>query len=74
LQRAGEQHVHNDRPAVGVQLQDILASKGRRGREIKCDALVKGSAIGIAETSQRDAARRRHITEQFLRDLRNERA
>ncbi len=73
LQCAREQHVHDDGPAVTVQLENVFASeRGRRG-EIQREPIVECVSVGVAKCSQHCASRPRHFAENLTRDRRGER-
>ena len=74
LQRAREQHVDDDRPAVTVQLEHVFAGeRGRRGEEQR-EAVVERLPSASRNGAEHCAPRPRHFAENLARDLAAQRA
>ena len=68
LQRPLQQHVHDHRPAMPLQLQYILTGKGSRPTEKQCDALVNRLTSGVEESRMPCEARAREFPKHGLGD------
>src|SRR5690606_761378 len=64
LQAARQQHAHHHRAAMSLQLENVLAGKGIRCREIQQQALIEGSAVGSEKACQTGATRFRFCATQ----------
>ncbi len=57
LDATPKQHLQDDRPAVPLQLKNILAGVGRRSREKENQPIVDRPAVGRAENHPGSASR-----------------
>ena len=57
LQTALEQHLHDDRAAMALQLEHVFTSEGRGGGKVERDALVERHPVSIKEAGKHCLAR-----------------
>ncbi len=66
LHAARQQHLQQHRPAMGLQLEHVLAGVGMRRRKVKRQAAVDGAAVCRQQRQQRGLARHQHAPAQGL--------
>ena len=64
LERAAQQHREDERAAVALELEHVLAGVGMRRGEVERDAVVDRRAVRVEKDRARRAPRGRHLADQ----------